>query len=273
MTNNISLSNQTVSNKKEVVSSSDIDKKKWKLSFRHAINKKAAVGSRSVLINEASGQYLYSKNLSFSTSLAHTFPLGVVSDTSPYSWTDTSLSASFPLALPKSFLAEKWSGSLGVTLPTSYNARKTGKWLSFFGSIQHPFKKTENYILSGGHTLYMAGFYKNRSNADGSQPHSLINSLHSMSFTYKYKQFSFAALGRFYISASLRKKSVGSLWQRIYLQPGQGFRFTGSYTVLKPKMTVFGQSGINIPFISPVLTGFILGEEYWVHLLGISWKL
>ena len=273
MKKNASPANQSANSKKEVKSSPDTDKKKWKLSFSHAINKRAALGSRSVLINSVSGRYLYSKNLFFSSSLSYTFPLKDVVDTSPYGWTDTSLSASFPLSLPKSFLAKKWNGSLGITLPTSHNARKAGKWLSFFGSIQHPFKQTKNYILSGGHTLYMAGFYKYLSNATGSQRNSLISSFHSLNFTYKYKQFSFAALGRFYLSASLRNKSSDSLWQRIYLQPGQGFKFTCSYTLLKPKMTFFGQSGINIPFISPVLTGFLLGEEYWVHLLGISWKL
>ena len=270
-TKNASL-NPVTNSKEEKESFSNIDKKKWGLSFNHTFRKKAALGSRSILINGASGQYRYSENLSFSAKLSHSLPLGYVSDTSPYSWTDTSLSASFPLSLLKNLADEKWNGSLGITLPTSHNARKAGKWFSLFGGIQHPLKQTKNWTLSGGHTLY-TGFYKYLSDISGFQRNSLVSSFHSISFTYKYKQLSFGASGRLYLSASLRNTSTGSFWKRIYIQPGQGFNFTCSYNLLKPKITFFGQSGVNIPFISPVLTGFPLAEKYWGHSLGLSWKL
>ena len=248
-------------------------KKKWSLSFSHAVQMRGAVGSRDVLINGVSGQYTHSKKLSFSSSVSYLIPLGNVSDASPYGFTDTSFSMPFSLPFPKGFWAKSWSGSTGISIPTSYKARKKSKWFSLFGRILHNIKKERSYKWAGEHVLY-ASFYKYLSNISGSQPNPFAYSSHSLIFSYKYKRLSFAATGKLYFSASLRNKSAGSFWKRINLRNGgQGIRFTLSYTVPKPKIDVFGQTGVGIPFVDPVLTGFSLGEKYWTHLLGIGWKI
>ena len=252
--------------------SASLKKKKWGLKFGHAVNFKAAVGSRSVLSHSVSGQYKYSKNLFFSAATAYSTPLGCISDKSPYGFTDTSLTALFPLNFPESFLAEKWSGGLGISIPTSYQTRKSGKWFSLFGRASHPIVKVKTYSLSGNHILY-AGFARYISDISGFHPNSLVSSAHSLNFSYKYKRVSFAALGRLYLSLSLKRESDISLWQRIRFRGSQGVRFMLSYIHPRPHFSIFGQTGVNVPFISPVLTGSPLANQYWSHLIGVGWKI
>lgn len=248
-----------------------LKKKKWGLNFSHAVNAKAAVGSRAVLSNSLSGRYKYSEMLSFSVATAYRLPLGYVSDTSPYGLTDTSLTAFFPLNLPTFFLAKKWRGGMGVSLPTSYQARRAGKWFSLFGRANHAIAKAENYSFTGSHILY-AGFARYISDISGFYPNSFLSSIHSIYFIYKHKRVSFTALGRLYLSLSLKREDL-SLWQRIRLLGGQGFSFTLSYTHPQPDVSIFGQTGVNVPFISPVLTGSPLTNQYWFYLIGVGWKL
>lgn len=261
------------SSKETAITLTEEKKKKWNLSFSHTVNTSGAVGTRAVLTNGVSGQYKYSKKLSFSSSISYLTPWGNVSDSSPYGFTDTSFSMPFSLPFPKGFWAKSWTGSTGISLPTSHKARKKSKWFSLFGRIQHDIVKRKNYGWTGNHVLY-ASFYKYSSNISGSQQNPFAYSSHSLTFNYKYKRLSFNTTGRLYFSASLRNKSAGSFWERINLRNGgQGIRFALSYTIPKPKIDVFGQTGVGIPFVNPILTGFSLGEKYWTHSFGIGWKI
>ena len=247
--------------------------KKWKLNFSHALSSRAIVGARSALNNSVSGLYKYSQQLSLSSSIAYIYPLGFVPDKRAYKWTDVNISATFPLILPTFFLAKKWSGSLGLSLPTSYRSRvSTGKWVSLSGGINHTIKQKSHYTWSGGHTFY-TGFYRYRTSRMGFIYNSLLSSFHSLSFNYRYKRFSLNAMGRLYLSVGWRGKEAGSFLKRLRPRGGQGLGFTISYIHPKPEMSLFGSLNSNIPFISPVLTGYfpLLKISSWTYLLGFRW--
>ena len=246
--------------------------KKWKLNAGHSVNMGAAVGSRAVFVNSVRGQYKISEKQSIAAAAAHSAPLGFVADDSSYGLTDISLSASFPPPLPAGFLAEKWSGAAGVSLPTSHKSRVVGKWLSLFASANHVIHKGKANGFSGGHTFY-AGVYKYRSGKSGYRHNPIANSFHSLSWSGKYKNFSFSAQGRLYLSLTLKKKSAGGFVKRLRLQQGgQGASVTLSYTHPKPEIGFFGQAGVNSPFISPVLQGFsfLRGMSY---TFGVRWDV
>lgn len=243
--------------------------KKWKLNFSHAIGSRTVVGARSTLNNSVSGLYRYSKELSLSASIAYIYPLGFVADSSPYNWTDISVNAVFPLIFP----AKRWNGSLGLSLPTSYSSRvSTGKWVSLFGGINFMMKQKNHYTLSGSHTFY-TGFYRYRTNRTKSLYNSLFSSFHSLNFNYRYKRFSFNALGRLYLLVGWRGKEAGSFLNQLRPRGGQGLGFTISYIHPKPEMSLFGSLNSNIPFISPVMTGYfpLLKISSWTYLLGLRW--
>lgn len=249
--------------------------KKWKLNFSHALRSRATVGSRDTFNNSISGLYRHSQILSFSVSISHILPLGYVSDNRKYSWTDTIISAIFPLTLPTFFLAQKWNGSAGISLPTSYTSRiSTSKWFSLFGNINHTIKQKKKHVWTGGHTFY-AGFYKYRTNRNAYRHNSLFSSSHSLSFTHKYKRLSFNATGRLYFSVSMRQKSIESFLKRIRSRGGQGLGFTLSYNHPKPEVSFFGSLSSNIPFISPVMTGDfpLIKIRFWSHLIGLRWRI
>ena len=244
-------------------------KKKWKLKFRHAISTPSAVGSRSISSHSLTGSY--SKKQTFSISSAYTYPLGNVADTSPFGWADTSLGLAGPLPFPKSFFGKKWRGGASLVLPTSKTARIAGKLFSTAVRLKHSLTEKKPYKLTANHIFY-SGFYKYRSSPGGFKNNPFASSSHSLNFGYKYKRLSFSAVGRLDLSFSLLKGS-GSWFKRLKQDHRQGFKFTLALSFPKLNASLFGQTGVNIPFISPVLTGFPLSEEYWVHLLGFGWGL
>ena len=245
--------------------------KKWKLNVSHTVNTSAAVGARAAFVNSLRGRYKRSEAFSLAAAGAHSLPLGVVSDNSNYGLTDISLSAPLPAPLPKGFLAEKWSASGGVSLPTSHKSRAADKLLSLFASANHVIKKGENHSWSGGHTLY-AGLYKYRSGKSGYRHNPLFNSFHSLSYSGKYKNLSFSAQGRLYLSLTLKKRSAGAFRKRLRPRGGQGASLTLSYT--HSDIGFFGQASSNIPFISPVLTGFsFLKLRSLSYTFGVRWEV
>ena len=262
---------QSPKNKEQVT-----DDKKWRLNFSHALSSRTVVGSHSILNNSLSGSYKYSQTLSLSASIAYIKPLGeFISDSKPYNWTDTSIKAAFPLAFPTFFLAQRWNGSMGISLPTSYKSRvSSSKWFSLFGGINHIIKQEESFTWSGGHTFY-TGFYKYRTNRSGNIYNSLFSSFHSLHFNHRYKRLSLTAMGRLYLSFGLKRKSAGSFLKRFRPRGGQGLSFTLSYNHPKPEVSLFGSLNSNIPFISPVMTGHfpLLKISSWTYLLGLRWGI
>ena len=248
--------------------------KKWKLNVSHSVNMGAAVGSRAVFVNSFRGQYRIFKTRSVATAGAHSLPLGFVSDNSAYGLTDISLSASLAPPFPTGFLAEKWSGGAGVSLPTSHKSRLAGKRLSLFASANHTIKKGKAGGFSGGHVIY-AGLYKYRSGKSGYRHNPLLNSFHSLNWSGKYKNLLFSAQGRLYFSLTLRKKSAGAFPKRLrFQQGGQGANVTLSYMHPKPEIRLFSQASSNIPFISPVLTGFsFLKLRSVSYTFGLHWDI
>lgn len=271
------FSAQSFSEQKELWElEADSPKRAWSVSGGHSYSRGLYYESSGTLSHFLNLSYnLKGKTINISTSYIQPFNQ-FVSDSSPYGVTDTSISSNIPLPFFTSFMEKffnlKAGNSIGIVLPSSLKARRVGRYGSAFVSFYY-FKKYSIFEMSFNHVLY-SSFYKYRSNVSGYNPNRLASASHSVSLKWKYKKLSVKASGRFYLYAYLADHDPDPKVKdtKIKFKGSQGGSLSASLA-LPYSLSVYAQSSLNVPTISPILTGFPLFNYRNIsYLAGLSWN-
>ena len=239
------------------------EEKKWSLSWNSSLTRGAHYLTKNRWSNSLAFSYGFSK-FSAGVEGAYVHPLSRVTSASYYGLTDISLSLSRSLKQ----LFRNTSAGLGVSLPTSQRAVRQGKYSSFYGLISHK-GEWKAFQLAFRQILYW-GWYGSRSDKSGFSPNPLLSSSSGVSAVFVYKDLRFSATARLYLymySADMnRDPSVAQIKSR--LNGAQGGAFQVLYGVTE-NWNVYGRMDLNIPVVSPVLTGaFPLVKDR-----NLSWSL
>ena len=246
--------------------------KKWNFSWNSTYSRGVHWVSKSRWSNRGRFSYDFSI-LSVSVEGAYFYPFSRVTDPSFFGLTDISLAGNRSLT---EFKGWKIKGGLGVSLPTSGRAGKQrqNKYASFHGSLSYK-RQWKALQLSFNHGFY-GGWYGSRSDKSGDRTNPLVSTLHSLSVIFPYKKMVFSGTGRLYVYLYVadmdRDPKVDQAEFR--LDGKQGASFKAAYNATA-KWSVYGRSDLNIPIISPVLTGQfpLTRDRNWQWSLGAVLKL
>jgi len=248
---------------------SDSIVKKWSLDVSHSVSQGAYWTARATHAHSVSLSYLY-KDIRFSVSSSYVYPLGYVSDLSPFGLMDSSLSVSTPM---KRFWNFKSHGSIGVSLPTSKKSLKKDKYFSLFGTFSYRKSLKKNLSFGISHTVY-SSFYEYQTDISGNA-NRVASSSHKAYVAWNLKKWTISGQGIFYLYtyfADMNSKPDQSDIQ-LRWKASQGGHANVSYLVWpKQKMRLNAMWSLNIPVVSSVLTGFpIFDANYQLYQLGLSW--
>ena len=254
------------------------DGKKWGISLTSDYSRGAHYLSKSLVSHGLKFSYRFSK-LSLSASGAYLYPIRPVTDSTPYGRTNLNVSVSRGL---KIFPDWGVRGGAGVVLPFSEKSRNAGHRGSARGLISYG-KKIKFAHLRIFHDLYY-GSYRFYSDKSGYRPNRLLSSTHNVSLLFNYKQLSLSGTGRLYLylyrvdknpdprieTWEFKGRGVqGASFRLAYNSPGKGKNgfFSG--------WGVYSLTQLNIPVVSPVLTGAfpLKRAKNWSWSLGAVLKL
>ncbi len=250
-------------------------KRNWSVGLSHSLSFGAYYEARAKNSNGLSFSYNY-KDFKFSAKGSYVFdPFGFVSDPSYLGLTDISLGASKPLKSMENFLGFKWNASAGLVLPTAKKSLKKGKYFALFGRLSHYHKFKDKFSFGFNHVLY-SDSYKYRTDVSGNS-NRLAASSHEVQLTGTFNKLTLSGTGTFYIYTYFADldpdPNVSDT--KLKFKGYQGANFNLSYMVwAKHHLRGFMGWSINVPIISPILTGFpIFKKRYWVYNLGLSWAI
>ena len=249
-------------------------KKPWSVSLGHNYSRSLSYSSPTTLSQSFGFSYTFKKK-SISLSTSYFKPLvSFVSDPS-HGLTDTSLvlNMDFPFfsSFMKNFFNMESGNSIGVTLPTSLTARRAGKYASLF--VIFNYSKALSYFKLNFEHIFYSGLYRYRTNLSGIA-NRLASTSHSASLTWLFNKISFSGKFRFYLYSYLADLNPDPeiTETKIKFKGGQGGSVTLSYN-LPYSIVAYGQSSLNIPVVSTILTGFPLFDHKNIsYSLGMNWK-
>ena len=250
----------------------DNSEKKWNLTWNSTYSRGAHWLSKSRWSNSINFSYKF-EWLSFSASNAYFYPFSRVQDPSPFGLTDISLSGNKKIGQYKG-----WNiiGGLGISLPASERSKKhrQNKYASLHGSISY--KKTWRVFQIVFSHVFYGGVYGSRSNKSGLMPNPLVSTSHSVSIAFPYKKWLLSGTGRFYAYLYLADMNKNPSVEQIKfkMKGNQGASFRTAYNATN-KWSFYGQADLNIPIVSPVLTGQfpLTRDKNWQWSLGMALKL
>ena len=246
--------------------------KKWNVSWTSAYSRGASWLSKGRWSNSWGFSYKFSQ-ISVSMKGAYLYPLSKVTETSFFGLTDISITGGRSF---KDFKGWNVIGNVGVSLPTSGRARKQrqNKYASLHGSVSYK-RKWKALQFSVNHILY-GGLYGARSDQSGFRSNPLLSTSHSLSLVFPYKKMVFSGLGRFYVYFYLAdmNKDPSVEQTEFKLDGKQGVSFQTTYNATR-RWSVYGRADLNIPIVSPVLTGQfpLTHDRNWQWSLGTTLKL
>ena len=247
--------------------------KSWSLSIDHSYSRRLSYNSSDSLSHSLSASYLFKGKL-FRLSSSYSQPLSdFVSDTSFYGWADTSLSIQNPLPFAKTFLGMKSGHSLGLSFPTSLSSRRAKKYASLYGVFYY-LKSYSSLRFTFDHLFY-SEFYKYQSNISGSIPNQLVSTAHTVALSWSYKKITTRASARFYLYSYLADLDPNPEVKDTTLRfkGGQGGSLSLTYK-LPYSISIYGQSSLNVPIVSRLLTGFPLFDYKNIsYFFGLNWHL
>ena len=250
----------------------DNSEKKWNLSWNSTYSRGVHWLSKNRWSNSFSFSYKF-EWLLVSVSGAFFYPLSKVQDPSPFGLMDISVSGSRKIG---HFKGWNIMGELGGSLPTSDRSGESrqNKYASLHGSISY--KKKWRVFQIGFNHIFYGGMYGSRSDKSGFRPNPLMSTSHSVSIAFPYKKWLLSGTGRFYAYLYLadvnRNPSVEQI--AFKMKGNQGASFRTDYRATN-KWSFYGQSDLNIPIVSPVLTGQfpLTRDKNWQWSLGMALKL
>ena len=252
------------------------DKKPWSVSLGHHFSRGLASESPTTLSHSFGFSYILAeKSINLSTSYSHQPFTSFVSGPRRYELTDTSLSLTtdflFFSSFIKHFLNMESGNSVGLTLPTSVAARRAGKYASLFVTFNYS-KAFSYFKLSFKHVFY-SGLYRYRTNLSG-VANRLASTSHTASLGWLFDKISITGSLRLYLYSYLADQNTDPeiVETKVKFKGGQGGSLTFSYN-LPYSIVAYGQSSLNIPVVSTVLTGFpLFNHRNMSHSLGVNWQ-
>ena len=259
-------------------SSEKLPGKKWSTSLNHSFSRGAEFASKGSWSNGMNVSYKW-KSYSFSANGSYIQPYGKVSDDTYYGLTDISISGSMAVKFLKPFLGLDTQGTLGVSLPTSENSLKAGKYASVYTSINYGKKVFRIFQLSLSHVIY-SGLYRYRSNRAGSSSNNLASSSHTATLSLTKKQLTLSVSGRLYAYLYLADMNpdidIEDIQTRFNGSQGASMQLAYKHVLKSPKpisVQGFLRASLNVPVVSPVLTGFGFTYRNWQYSAGLSWGI
>lgn len=251
------------------------DNKKWNLGWTSTYSRGVHWLAKSRWSNDLGFSYKLSK-VSLSARGAYVYPLSPVTGTSFYGLTDISLSGSGSL---KDRIGLNTTGGLGISLPTSERARKQKKYFSLYGFLSYKYSRPQFPKLLGplrlNHVFYW-GWYGSRSDKSGFLPNPLLSTSHSASVALAYKNIRFSGTIRLYlyVYSADTNKDPSVKQTEFKLKGSQGASFQAAYNI-KKRWNIYGHAALNIPIVSPVLTGNfpLTHNRNWQWSLGFVFNL
>ncbi|MCY4512114.1 MAG: hypothetical protein OXB86_00325 [Bdellovibrionales bacterium] len=248
----------------------DNNEKKWNLSWNSSYSRGAHWLSKSRWSNNIGFSYKF-EWLSVSIGGAYFYPLIRVQEPTYFGFTDVSLSGSKVIG---QFKGWNIMGGLGVSLPTSERSGRQSKYSSLHGSISYK-KKWSVFQIGFSHVFY-GGLYGSRSDKSGYKSNPLMSTSHSVFIAFPYEKWVFSGTGRFYAYLYLADVNSNPSVDQIEfkMKGNQGASFRTAYNATR-KWSVYGQTNLNIPIVSPVLTGRfpLTHDRNWQWSLGMALKL
>ena len=266
----ISFSESTSHLQREDIKNS---KKPWSFSMSHQLSR-GAYYNASILSSHGASFFYKHKDWNWSLSTSYLYPLKYVSDFAHFGWMDTSLGASRSLTSLKGFLNSQWRLALGAALPTAKRSRKKGNYFSLYGVLSSTFISKKKRSLSLNHTLY-SDFHRYQTDLSGAA-NRLMASSHSVQVVFNLKKLTLSGQGVFYIYTYLADSNPDPevVDTKLRVKGYQGAHLNFSYLLWpKYKLRINGIWSINVPVVSPVLTGFpAFNKNYWLYRSGLSWS-